>query len=303
MAKVTFWQGIERVKPPVFNYHRPETLAEALELLANLDDAKILAGGQSLMPMMNFRYVMPEDVVDINRIGELAEINSTSDGLVFGAMVRHNQAKESPLVAERCPLIAYGMEFVAHVQIRNRGTIGGSLSHLDPSAEWPALLAAYDAVLQVQSKSGGRDVPILEWSQGFMTPNLQEGEMLTGISVPSWPAGHTYGFAELARRKGDFALAGAAALLHFDGDRIARAAIALTGVDTGPVRLAEAEESLVGNVPSDNLFQDAASQASSVAGIDDVHASAAYRQKIAVVMARRALEEALARKNGEALAA
>lgn len=291
------------MKPPVFSYHRPESLAEALELLATFEDAKILAGGQSLMPMMNYRYVMPEHVIDINRIGELADIEATPDGLRFGAMVRHNQAKESGPVAERCPLIAYGMEFVAHVQIRNRGTIGGSLSHLDPSAEWPALLAAHDAVLHVASKSGAREVPILDWSRGFMTPNLEEGEMLTGVSVPAWPEAHSYGFAELARRKGDFALAGAAALLDFDGDRIARAAIALTGVDTGPVRLSEAEAMLAGNAPSAELFRDAAAQAQSVAGIDDVHASAAYRQKIAVVMTRRALEQAAARHSGEALAA
>lgn len=291
------------MKPPVFSYHRPESLVEALELLATLDDARILAGGQSLMPMMNFRYVMPEHVIDINRLTELGEIEATPDGLKFGAMVRHNQAKDSDLVAGRCPLIAHGMEFVAHVQIRNRGTIGGSLSHLDPSAEWPALLAAHDAVLYVQSLSGARDVPILDWAQGFMTPNLQEGEMLTGILVPDWPETHSYGFAELARRKGDFALAGAAVLLDFDGDKISRAAIALTGVDTSPVRLDEAEAMLAGRSPSEALFREASATALSVTGIDDVHASAEYRRKIAVVMARRALEQAAARHSGEALAA
>lgn len=291
------------MKPPVFAYHRPESLSEALDMLAEFEDAKILAGGQSLMPMMNFRYVMPEHVIDINRIPEIAQIEETDGGLKFGAMVRHNQAKDSELVAAKCPLIAYGLEFVAHVQIRNRGTIGGSVSHLDPSAEWPALLAAHDAVLHVRSKDANRDVQIAEWSMGFMTPNLEEGEMLIGISVPTWPAGHSYGFAELARRKGDFALAGAAVLLNFAGDKIDRAAIALTGVDTGPVRLPDAESLLIGEGPSDELLQEVASKASAVAGIDDVHATAAYRQKIAVVMARRALEQAVARRNGEAMAA
>lgn len=291
------------MKPPVFAYHRPESLSEALDMLAEFEDAKILAGGQSLMPMMNFRYVMPEHVIDINRIPEIAQIEETDGGLKFGAMVRHNQAKDSELVAAKCPLIAYGLEFVAHVQIRNRGTIGGSVSHLDPSAEWPALLAAHDAVLHVRSKDANRDVQIAEWSMGFMTPNLEEGEMLIGISVPTWPAGHSYGFAELARRKGDFALAGAAVLLNFAGDKIDRAAIALTGVDTGPVRLPDAESLLIGEGPSDELLQEVASKASAVAGIDDVHATAAYRQKIAVVMARRALEQAVARRNGKAMAA
>jgi aerobic carbon-monoxide dehydrogenase medium subunit len=272
-------------------------------MLAEFEDAKILAGGQSLMPMMNFRYVMPEHVIDINRIPEIAQIEETDGGLKFGAMVRHNQAKDSELVAAKCPLIAYGLEFVAHVQIRNRGTIGGSVSHLDPSAEWPALLAAHDAVLHVRSKDANRDVQIAEWSMGFMAPNLEEGELLIGISVPTWPAGHSYGFAELARRKGDFALAGAAVLLNFAGDKIDRAAIALTGVDTGPVRLPDAESLLIGESPSDELLQEVASKASAVAGIDDVHATAAYRQKIAVVMARRALEQAVARRNGEAMAA
>lgn len=273
-------------------------------MLSEFEDARILAGGQSLMPMMNFRYVMPEHIIDINRIPEIAKIEETANGLKLGAMVRHNQAKESGLVAKRCPLIAYGMAFVAHVQIRNRGTVGGSLSHMDPSAEWPALLAVHDAVLHVQSRESQRDVPIGEWSRGFMTPNIEEGEMLVGVSVPAWPGGHTYGFAELARRKGDFALAGAAVLLSLDGSgKIDRAAIALTGVDTGPVRLPDAEEMLMGQSPSDALFREAAAEAQNVTGLDDVHASAAYRRKIAVVMARRALEEAMARHTGEEMAA
>jgi carbon-monoxide dehydrogenase medium subunit len=268
------------MKPPVFTYHRPESLSEALEMLSEFEDARILAGGQSLMPMMNFRYVMPEHIIDINRIPEIAKIEETANGLKLGAMVRHNQAKESGLVAKRCPLIAYGMAFVAHVQIRNRGTVGGSLSHMDPSAEWPALLAVHDAVLHVQSRESQRDVPIGEWSRGFMTPNIEEGEMLVGVSVPAWPGGHTYGFG-----------------------KIDRAAIALTGVDTGPVRLPDAEEMLMGQSPSDALFREAAAEAQNVTGLDDVHASAAYRRKIAVVMARRALEEAMARHTGEEMAA
>lgn len=291
------------MKPPVFTYHRPTSVSEALDMLAAFKDAKILAGGQSLMPMMNFRYVLPDHVIDINRIPEIANIEETGDGLRFGAMVRHNQAKNSRSVVEKCPLISCGLEFVAHVQIRNRGTIGGSVSHLDPSAEWPALLAVHDAVLHVQSKGANRDVPIAEWSMGYMTPNMEEGEMLTGISLQTWPAGHSYGFAELARRKGDFALAGAAVLLNFAGDKIDRAAIALMGVDTGPVRLPDAELLLKGECWSDALLEEAADNASVVAGIDDVHATAAYRQKIAVVMVRRALEQAVARHNGEAIAA
>ena len=291
------------MKPPVFEYHRPESLDEALELLATLSDVKILAGGQSLMPMMNFRYVMPAHIIDINRIKELGEIHRVHDGVKFGAMARHDQAKKSEIILEHCPLIAAGMEHVAHAQIRNRGTIGGSLAHLDPSAEWPALLAVHDATLRVQSKSGERDVPILEWSQGFMAPNLVEDEMLTEITVTAWPEKHVYGFAELARRKGDFALAGAAVLLDFDGEVISRAALALLGVEVGPIRMIDAENLLVGEIPSDELFREAAEHVTVVAGIDDVHASASYRKKVASVMVRRALEQASHQHKSQALAA
>lgn len=291
------------MKPAAFEYHRPENLDEVLELLTTLDDVKILAGGQSLMPMMNFRYLMPEHVVDINRVNDLSDISSTADGIKIGAMVRHEQARKSEIVIENCPLIAAGMEYVAHAQIRNRGTVGGSLAHLDPAAEWPALLAAYDAVLRVQSKSGCRDIPILQWSQGFMSPNLQKEELLTDIYINTWPKGHTYGFAELARRKGDFAQAGAAVLLNFDGDVISRASIALTGVDVGPVRIETAENILIDEQPSDGLFRNAAEHVSAVAGIDDVHASAAYRRKIAVVMVKRALQQASIMRKKQALAA
>ena len=213
------------------------------------------------------------------------------------------RAKKSEIILEHCPLIAAGMEHAAHAQIRNRGTIGGSLAHLDPSAEWPALLAVHDATLRVQSKSGERDVPILEWSQGFMAPNLVEDEMLTEITVTAWPEKHVYGFAELARRKGDFALAGAAVLLDFDGEVISRAALALLGVEVGPIRMIDAENLLVGEIPSDELFREAAEHVTVVAGIDDVHASASYRKKVASVMVRRALEQASHQHKSQALAA
>ena len=279
------------MKPPAFAYHRPTDLAGALHGLATLEDAKILAGGQSLMPMMNFRFVMPQHVIDINRIPELAEMRVEGDNLHLGAMVRQRDAELSPVIRERCPLLWEALGNVGHMQTRNRGTIGGSLSHLDPAAEIPAVCSALDATLHIASSRGRRDLPIRDWTVAYMTPNLEPDELLTGVTLPLWPREHGHAFIEVARRHGDFAMAGAAALLTLDGsDRIARAAVALTGVDTGPVRLAEAEAMLAGAAPDDALFRRAAETASSVAGIEDVHASADYRRRIAVVLTWRTFQ-------------
>jgi aerobic carbon-monoxide dehydrogenase medium subunit len=284
------------VKPAPFAYHRPDSVAETLDLLAQLDDAKIIAGGQSLMAMMNFRYVTPENLIDINRIAALSEITLDNGNLRIGAMVRQRDAQDSPLLRTQCPLIIEALGMVGHVQTRNRGTIGGSLAHLDPAAELPAVFYAHDAILHVASANGSREVPISEWSQGFMTTDLQPDELLIAVTMPLWPADHGYAFLEMARRHGDFALVGAAALITLDGQgKVARAAIALTGVDMGPVRLNEAEAMLAGHAPSAALIEEAAQHADKVAGIDDVHASRRYRRRLAVVYARRALELACRR--------
>ena len=281
------------MKPAPFSYHRPESVDDALAMLANLEDAKILAGGQSLMAMMNFRYLAPEHIIDINRIPELTEIREDGDGIRFGAMVRQRDALDSPIVQARCPLLIEALENVGHIQTRNRGTVGGSLSHLDPSAEMPAVFSALDATLHVGSARGTRDIPIADWSLGYMMPNLEPDELLVGITAPCWPKDHGYAFLEMARRHGDFAMAGAGALMTLNSDgTIARVAVALTGVDTGPVRLHDAEIALIGQLPSEAVFAAAAKSAETVAGIDDVHASAAYRQRLAVVYARRALIKA-----------
>ena len=281
------------MKPAPFSYHRPESVDDALAMLANLEDAKILAGGQSLMAMMNFRYLAPEHIIDINRIPELTEIREEGDGIRFGAMVRQRDALDSPMVQARCPLLIEALENVGHIQTRNRGTVGGSLSHLDPSAEMPAVFSALDATLHVGSARGTRDIPIADWSLGYMMPNLEPDELLVGITAPCWPKDHGYAFLEMARRHGDFAMAGAGALMTLNSDgTVARVAVALTGVDTGPVRLHDAETALTGQLPSEAVFAAAAKSAETVAGIDDVHASAAYRQRLAVVYARRALIKA-----------
>jgi carbon-monoxide dehydrogenase medium subunit len=287
------------MKPPPFSYHRPQSVADALEMLATLEDAKLLAGGQSLMPMMNFRYVMPANLIDINRIADLARIEEKADALTIGAMARQRDLELSPLVRKRCPLLYEALRNVGHVQTRNRGTSGGSLAHLDPAAELPAALHALDATLQVESRRGSRTVAMADWSMGFMTPNLEPDELLAAVTIPHWPDGHGYGFAEFARRHGDFAMAGAAALMTLAADgTVAHVALAATGVDTGPVRLAEAEDMLRGKTPDDATIAAAAATASSVPGLDDVHASKEYRRKLAVVMSRRALMTARARASG-----
>ena len=290
------------MKPAPFSYHRPETVAEAIEVFSRLEDAKLLAGGQSLMPMMNFRYVTPAHVVDLNRVPELAGITEDGDVVVIGAMTRQRDIKDSPLVAARCPLLAEALHHVGHVQTRNRGTIGGSLAHLDPAAELPGVLLAHDAVLEVEGPEESRSIAISQWALAYMTPALDPGELLVRIRVPTWPPGHGYGFSEVARRHGDFAMAGAAVLLQMDDGLIRRCAITLIGVDDGPVRLDAGEALLTGHAPTPNRLDAAARTALDVPGIEDVHASAAYRRKIAAVVARRALDRALARAQARASA-
>ena len=286
------------MKPAPFFYHRPETVAEVIDVLSRLDDAKLLAGGQSLMPMMNFRYVTPAHVVDLNRVPELAGIARDGDALVIGAMTRQREIKDSALVAAHCPLLAEALHHVGHQQTRNRGTIGGSLAHLDPAAELPGVLLAHEATLEVEGREGTRSIPMAQWTLGYMTPALESDELLVHVRIPAWPPGHGFGFSEVARRHGDFAMAGAGALVHRDGGSVRRCAIALVGVADGPVRLDAGEALLTGKAPTSSRLDAAARTALEVPGIDDVHASAAYRRKVAAVVTRRALDQALARAQG-----
>jgi carbon-monoxide dehydrogenase medium subunit len=191
------------MKPAPFKYHSPSTLNEALELVATLENAKLLAGGQSLMPMMNFRFVMPDHIIDLNRIGELAAIEQRGDQLFFGAMTRQHALETSPVVQKLAPLIVEAYSHVSHRQVRNRGTYGGSLCHLDPSSEQPCFTSAMDGVIEVASRNGTRQVPMAEWTSMYMTPALAEDEMMTGAQLAVWPAEHGWAFAEYSRRHGD----------------------------------------------------------------------------------------------------
>jgi aerobic carbon-monoxide dehydrogenase medium subunit len=217
------------LKPPRFDYHAPATLAEALELLASLPNARALAGGQSLMPMLNFRLAAPEHLVDLNGIEELAFIREESGeetgAVVIGAMTRQRDIEKSELVARRLPIVAQAMRLVGHPATRNRGTLGGSLAHLDAAAELPALAMTLDAEIRIASASGTRTLPMSKFATGLLSTALAPGELVTAVRFPLWREGHGYAFEEYARRHGDFAIASAAVLVDD-----ARVAITLGGV-------------------------------------------------------------------------
>jgi carbon-monoxide dehydrogenase medium subunit len=284
------------MKPPPFSYHDPSTVDEAIGLLNRLENAKLLAGGQSLMPMLNFRYVLPDHLIDLNKIESLFYLREDGGVLELGAMTRQRDIEFSDVVKARFPIIHEAILNVGHRQTRNRGTIGGSLCHLDPSAELVTMAAAHDAVVTVAGPNGAREIPFAEFPVTFMTPALEANELLTKIRFPRWPAGHGYGFVEFARRHGDFAIASAAALLDTDAQgRITRASLTLGGVAVVPVRMREVEKKLVGETPSEELFRQLCEECRKVDAIEDVHAPASYRQHLAAVMSRRALVAAMGR--------
>jgi carbon-monoxide dehydrogenase medium subunit len=287
------------VKPPPFTYCRPSSIDEALDLLARHDDARVMAGGQSLMPMLNFRVVAPGHLVDLNRIPELAFIRDTGTSIAFGAMTRQRTIEFSPVIAQRLPLLAEAILQIGHRQTRNRGTIGGSLCHLDPSAEIPTVAMAMDAQLSVRSARGERVVAMADFPAGYMTPCLEPGEMLCEIRMQPWPAGHGYAFLEFARRKGDFAIVSVAAMLTLDAaGRISRAALALGGVGSAPLRMARAEAALVGAQPDAATLAAVAAGCADIEALSDPAVPAWYRQHLATVLVGRALTRAVARTRG-----
>jgi carbon-monoxide dehydrogenase medium subunit len=283
------------MKPAPFDYHAPASLEEATALMASLDNAKILAGGQSLVPMMNFRYVIVDHVVDLAQVKELSGIAVANGALRIGAMTRQRELETSPEIAKHCPLMTVALEHIGHRQTRNRGTIGGSLAHADPAAELPAVCAALDATIEITSKRGVRRVAFKDFAAGFMATAVEPDEIVTAIECPLWPGGHGYGFREFSRRHGDFALAGAAVLLDVGDGIVRRAAIALLGVATRPVRVADAEAALTGQRIDAALIRKAAEVARNVEAISDIHAGSDYRQHLAAVMTARALTDAARR--------
>jgi carbon-monoxide dehydrogenase medium subunit len=287
------------VKPPAFAYHTPGTLAEAIALLSRNDNARVLAGGQTLMPMLNLRIASPDHLVDLRRIKELAYIREERGEIAFGAMTRQREIEYSALVRERIPLLAEAVRWIGHRQTRNRGTIGGSLCHLDPSAELPAVAMALDATLRAVGPAGTREIAMKDFSAGFMTTVLAPQEVLTEIRMRPWPAGHGWAFLEFARRRGDFAVVSVCALLQLDTTgRVQRASVTLGGVSTAPVRVTEVERALAGKHCDSDAIERSAKACAAMDALDDPYAPGWYRKRLAETLSRRALVIAAQRARG-----
>lgn len=288
------------MKPAPLRYHAPRSLAEATELLAELgDEAKVLAGGQSLIPMMNHRLATPRNLVDIGRVPELRGWSAEPTGLRLGALVRQRDVEMEPEIARRCPLLRQAIAHVAHVQIRSRGTVCGSLAHADPAAELPAVAVALGATLVAERRGGSRSVAAEDFFRSYFTTALEPDEVLTEVRLP--PAEGTFGaFAEVAARRGDFALVGAAVVLGFEDDEVSSARVVCAGVASSPFRAAGSEAALLRRRLGDETLLDAQyATADGMSPPEDVHATAAYRRTVAGVLVRRCLV-AIRQMKGEA---
>ncbi len=281
------------MKPPPFSYHDPRSTADVIGLLTSVDNAKLLAGGQSLMPMLNMRYVLPDHVIDLNGVDGLSFIRDVGGAIEIGAMTRQREIEYSDLVRRVCPLMHEAIMQVGHRQTRNRGTLGGSLCHLDPAAELVAVAAALDATVAVTGKNGARRVAFADFPVAYMTPAIEPDELLTGVTFPAWPAGHGYAFVEFARRHGDFAIVSAAVLIEEDaGGRVTRASVTLGGMGPKPLRATAVERALIGETIEEKRLRDICESLRQCEAVDDIHAPASYRQQLATVLPRRALLKA-----------
>jgi aerobic carbon-monoxide dehydrogenase medium subunit len=284
------------VKPGPFEHHAPETIADAVGLLAaHGDEAKPLAGGQSLVPLLALRLGSFAHLVDLNRVGELAGIQRVNGHVRVGAMTRQRTAERDATVAADVPLLAAALPWVGHFQIRNRGTVGGSLSHADPASELPAVATALDADFEIAGSAGVRTVAAADFFTGTFTTAIDDAELLTAVRFPVWAAGSGFAVREFARRHGDFAVAGAAVGIQVQGGTIARAAIAFFGMGGTPMRASSAEAALIGASVTDLDVRGAATTAvADTEPGDDIHASAAHRRRIGVRVAADALTAAIA---------
>ena len=279
------------MKPSPFTYHAPTTVAEAVGLLDEYGDSvKPLAGGQSLVPMLSLRLAAFEHLVDLNRIASLSSIERSNGHLRVGATVRQATAEHSALVASTVPLLTTALPLIGHFQIRNRGTIGGSIAHADPASELPAVALALDAKIEAVGPSGTRFIAAADFFVSTWETTLHENEILTAVEFPVWNG--TCGFAveEVARRHGDFALVGAAVGVQVDGDRITRASIALFGVGATTMRAIEAEAALLSG---SNAAEAGRLASNAVSPTGDIHASGEYRKQVTGVVVRRAIAKAL----------
>jgi aerobic carbon-monoxide dehydrogenase medium subunit len=285
------------MKLPSFEYACPTTVSEAVALLAShVGEAKPLAGGQSLVPMMAFRVASPSLLVDLRKLSELRKITIADDGVTLGATVRWRDILGDSRLRVAHPLLAAAVEHVAHYQIRNRGTVGGSIAHADPAAELPGIVVTCEAMITAVGKTGTRSIKAADFFVGPLMTALKPDEIITEIRFPAWPARRRFGFSEFARRRGDFALAAAA--LYYDEDNAGRARnahVGVIGVGDRPLRLTAVEDSINGSKVDEALIAKAEAAASAaVEPPDDIHASGAYRKALVGVMVERALKSAMA---------
>jgi carbon-monoxide dehydrogenase medium subunit len=283
------------MKLPPVDYEAPGTLSEALDLLAeHQDEASVLAGGQSLIPLLALRLAQPTVLIDINGVEGLSGVSTTDGWVTIGATTREYVAEESATIAEKLPLLAAALPLIGHEAIRSRGTVGGSLAHADPAAELPAVARALDAEFVVQGPDGERVVPAADWFEGYLTTSRGPDELLTEVRFLAARPGTGTSFQEVARRHGDFAMVGLATSVTLNSGTITDARLAFAGVSDVPARATAAEELLEGQRPTAELFDDAARAAA--AGIDppsDLHGSGEYRKKVAAALVRRGLREAV----------
>jgi carbon-monoxide dehydrogenase medium subunit len=283
------------MKLPAFEYACPATLKEAVALLAShVGEAKPIAGGQSLMPMMAFRLAQPSLLVDLRKLPDLNKISIDKDGVRLGAMVRWRDILDDSRLVKAHPLLQAAVAHVAHYQVRNRGTVGGSVCHADPAAEMPGIAVTCDAEITAIGKGGQRVIKARDFFLGALTTALQPDEILTEVRLPAWPASRRFGFQEFARRRGDFAMAGVAAFYDPDGAKAGNAHVGVIGVGDRQRRLARAEAAIDGNTLDAAAIAKAAEAASAeVEAQDDIHASAAYRRALTGTLLERALKSAM----------
>jgi len=287
------------MKLPPFDYACPTSVSEAVALLASHDgEAKPLAGGQSLVPMLAFRVASPTLLVDLRKVAELRQIKITNEGVALGAMVRWREILDDARLRTAHPLLLAAVEHVAHYQIRNRGTVGGSMAHADPAAEMPGIAVACEAKITAVGKAGARVIDAADFFQGPLMTALQADEIITEIRLPLWPAKRRFCFQEFARRRGDFAMAAAALFYDDDGGTARNAHVGAIGVADRPLRLKAAEDAINGKSIDEGVIAKAEAAASaSVDPADDIHASGAYRKALIGVMVERALRDAAGLKS------
>ena len=288
------------MKPPIFDYHAPASVDEAIALLTRYGgDGKVLAGGQSLVPLLNFRLSRPAAIVDLNHIPSLAYVREENGVIRFGAMTRQRTIEFSDVVRQRLPLLTEATALVGHLPIRTRGTIGGSIAHADPSAEYPAVLTALEGTVVVRGPRGERTLRPAELFQSYLTTSLGADDVLVEVRLPAMAAGSGFAFEEFSRRHGDFAIVGVATMLVGDGQRCTTARLATAGAGPVPVRLRSAEEILERDGLSEAAIEAAAGRAAELVEPDsDIHASAAYRRNLTRVLTGRALRRAKAKMGG-----